>query len=441
MNGPMNGSGFVKMLAQAGLLCLAAGMPAVARGQVAEAAVRPINIGFQLPSIGGNLNYAVRGSESFSTGYYRPGQTSIATNISGDLAYLSQSATHPISVIYSGGVIAANQNQPTYTFQNLAISQVLLTRLWSFTATDSVNYLPSSQTTGLSGVAGQGDLGVDPVQTGPVTGQGALTGYAPQVDNVIVGNASRRLTGKTSMQGTFSYLMQRFTSDSPGLFESNQALGSFGVSHMLNARSSVSGDYTFSKVTYSSAAPSSGFNIESVSGTYSRRFNQNFSLDASLGPQWVTVQEDGGHTSLNLSIDLAAIYKTRKAVASVSYVRGTNSGFGVTRGGFSDSINSSANRTFLRIYNAAVSLNYTSTANLEGVGAAASLHEFRINTLVAGVQASRAITRTVSSYASYTAQHQSASGLANSSGAFQGLFQVFAFGLTYSPRGVSFGAR
>jgi hypothetical protein len=107
----------------------------------------------------------------------------------------------------------------------------------------------------------------------------------------------------------------------------------------------------------------------------------------------------------------------------------------VTPGGFSDSVNTTARRSFFRIWSGSATVNYTQTSE----PSALDLPNYSLGTLVAGVQVSRAISRTVSSYASYNAQRQTVSGAADTSGAFRGLFQVVAFGLTYSPRTLSFG--
>ncbi len=428
-------------LAQPALYCMAAILPGLlhqpARAQVAESVVQP-GPGFHLPTLGGSLTYALSASESVSSGIYQQGGPAVSSNVSGDAAYISESPTHPFSVIYSGAVLAANANQPTTVAQNLGLSQVLSTRQFRFTLTDQVNYLPLSPTTGLSGIAGLGDMGTNPPVTGPVTGQNPLTGYSPRVNNSTTLGVVGRLTGKTSLTGSGSFVMQRFTGDagqSAGLVDSNNAVGSLGASHTLDARSSLGASYTRSKITYSPDTSASAFNVEGLNFNYSRQLTRSFGLDASVGPQWVKTSASGGNSSLNLATDIVAHYTNRATTAVATYVRGTNSGFGVTPGGFSDSIDSSASRRFFHVWNGAVTVNYTRTANPAGLG----LPGFSLDTFVAGVQASRGINRTLSTFASYNAQHQSAGGVASTSGAFRGLYQVFAFGVTYSPRTVSLG--
>ena len=58
---------------------------------------------------------------------------------------------------------------------NMSVSQGYIARNWVFNISDSFSFLPQSPTTGLSGIAGVGDLGSTPVQ-GPWKGR--LGGYS-----------------------------------------------------------------------------------------------------------------------------------------------------------------------------------------------------------------------------------------------------------------------
>ena len=116
----------------------------------AEAA--PISTGFALPRAAGTLNYAVSASESLSWGYYGNQGAASGTNLSGDLGYISNSKLHPFSAVFSGGHSWSTSGQPSYSFLNLAMSQVLSLKRWSIVVSDSVSYLPGTPTTGLSGI-------------------------------------------------------------------------------------------------------------------------------------------------------------------------------------------------------------------------------------------------------------------------------------------------
>jgi hypothetical protein len=134
------------------------------------------NQGFQFPTVGGQLTYGVSASQTIETGYDGgAGNGKVASsNISGNLAYISSSETHPFSMVYSGGYLASESSlMPSAWFHNLALSQSYRTRAWNFVLADMVSYLPESPVGSLSGIAGIGDLGITPVQVGADQGTGS----------------------------------------------------------------------------------------------------------------------------------------------------------------------------------------------------------------------------------------------------------------------------
>ena len=89
-------SKFAVRIAIFGMSCLVVGviMPVVpaAFGQALPAAeAAPISTGFALPTTLGSLQYAVSASQSLIWGYYGNSGEVSATNLSGDVAYLSNS--------------------------------------------------------------------------------------------------------------------------------------------------------------------------------------------------------------------------------------------------------------------------------------------------------------------------------------------------------------
>ena len=122
------------------------------------------------PSLDGIVHYALSASEIIQLGYYGPGDVTHSTVLSGDVAYQAKSTVLPFNLLFAGGVILGNQSgQGTTYFTNASVSQGYVTRDWSFNISDSFSFLPQSPTTGLSGIAGVGDLGSTPVQ-GPAEG-------------------------------------------------------------------------------------------------------------------------------------------------------------------------------------------------------------------------------------------------------------------------------
>jgi hypothetical protein len=422
-----------------GVALLMAASPMLVAQALPAAEAAPISTGFALPTLAGSLQYAVSASESLTWGYYGNAGAAASTNLTGDLAYISNSRQDPFSMILSGGHSWANQNQPSYSYANLGLSQVIAAGRWNFVLGDSIGYLPGTAISGLSGVAGVGDLGLNPGQVGGDTGQGVLTNYSTRVTNTAAGSVSRQLTGKTALNAAGSYAIMRFVGDSSqqGL-DSDSTTGSGGVTHRYDARNMLGGNYSYSSVTFSggtSGVAESGFVSQTPTLIYTHQFTRKFGMSASAGPEWTSVNIAGSGTSLSLFADASLSYAGQFSHATVSYIRSTNQGFGVIGGTLSDSVSGGAGRVFARVWNCSAIAGYTRATNLPSAGVASIV----FNTVSAGGQASRAIARNLSGYASYTLEHQTVSGSATTVDVFSGVSQTFGFGLTYSPAALHLG--
>ena len=419
------------------LLLAIAPRPHRAYAQALPAAVAPSAYqGFQFPTLGGQLTYGVSASQTMITGYNGgDGNGTISsTDISGDLAYISSSEKHPLSLVYSGGYLASASSQiPSSWFHNLALSQSYRTRTWNFVLSDLVSYLPESPVGGLSGVAGIGDLGVTPVQVGVYEAPGILTNYAQRVSNIVSGSAEHNLSGSTSVTGTGSYVIQRFLNSAADLTDdSNELEASGGISHRMDARNTFATNYSYMQFTYVGqpySFTSNGINFE-----YIRHFSPHLTLDSSLGPEWTTSSLLTA-TSTNLAAAISLSYSGQRNSTSLAYTRGTSSGSGVAEGALSDSVIFSARRSLNRVWTGATSVSYVYSQSLPN-----SVYlPFTIQSEIAGVQLSRAIGRDFSGFASYTLEHQTTEGNSLSPLTFSGLQQVFGFGVTYSPSAFHLG--
>lgn len=428
---------FVRSLPQAALLaCLCSGL-AYCQAVPAATAASPYE-GFSLPTIGGSLRYSLTASETFVAGYNgAPGTGSNAyTNLSGSLAYLSRSETHPFSAVYAGGYLIGSSQFPSYPYQTLSLSQVAKTKNWSFVLADSVSYLPQTPATGLSGIPGAGDIPVPPVQVGPQTGLGILTVYASRVTNAISGTASRRLTGSTSIAGTGTYLIQRYTGNTANGINNDEEGGTGSINHRINARSSFGGSYTFSNSSFSflqsSGGVASGYQTQSLQGYYTRQLTRRFGLNIGAGPQWLN-RGDGqllSNSSVNVSANSALNYTGETYNTSLSYTRGINNGNGVVVGTRNDLVALAAQRRLGRIYNISGLVGYNRSVQLEN----SLLPAFNSSGVVAGGQFSAQIRRPLTAFASYSLQRQSFDGTSQALNAFNGLSQYISFGVTYSPK-------
>ena len=427
--------------------------PAMSGAQALPAAsASPISPGFTLPNSAGTLQYALSASQSLTSNYLGNSGVASSTNLNGDLAFISSSPLDPFSAVFTGGRSWSTSGQLSYNYLNLSLSQAVNTHRWIFSLSDAVNYMPQTASTGLSGIPGAGDLGVTPVPTGATPaptsanpGQGVLSGYSTRVANTSSLSLQRQITGKTSLNASGSYTLNRFLNNSgsstvpssAGL-DSDGDSASAGLSHRIDARNSLAGNFAYARNTYSgtsSGIRQPGFSSQTASLQVTHQFTRKLSTSLAAGPQWTSIDSPGLTPALSLFANLSANYTGEFSHASVAYSRSTNSGFGVVGGAISNSVTFSTGRLYGRVWQVALTAAYTQTSNLPS----AVTLPFTFHTTVAGVQVSRALARTLSAYASYTLQKQSNQGTATTVDLFSGLSNVAGFGLTFSPSAVRLG--
>jgi hypothetical protein len=415
-------------------------------GQALPAAeATPISTGFVLPRTSGTLNYSVGVSQSLNWGYYGNSGVAASTSLTGNLAYLSNSKQNPFSIVLTAGHGWSESDQPANNFAGLSLSQVANFGRWNFVLGDSFSYLPGTPTYGLSGVPGVGDLGIGPVQVGGNTGQGVYSNYGTRATNSSAVSIQRRLTGKTSINGTATYGIMRFLGNTNGAgaagLDNDSISGGGGINHQIDTRNSVGGNYNYSTYEYpgnTQGVPAPGFSGQTVSAFYSHQFTRKLSMSISAGPQWSLVDYAGSKQQLSTFISASVGYSGRFSHGSAAFVRDTNSGFGVIGGALSTSAIASADHTFARVWNCAFSLGYTQTQSLP----APSVVPYTFHTTFVGIQTSRALIRSLSAYASYALQNQTQQGSPGTTvNAFDGLSNVVGFGLTYAPASFHFGSR
>jgi hypothetical protein len=408
------------------------------------------NLGPNLPSLDGVVHYALSASEIIQYGYYGPGDVSHATDLTGDVAYTSQSTVRPFSLLFAGGVVLANQSgQGTSTFWNVAASQGYVTRHWVFNISDSFSFLPQSPTTGLSGIAGVGDLGAFPVQ-GPSAGPagGILTVSGDRISNGLSGSVERQVAANTSISGSGSWGVLHFLGDNEGEgLDSTQVSGVVAVNQRLDARSSVSVNAVYSTYYYTGAGSGPDepdFATKGVNLSYQRVLSRSLSASVSVGPQWVSSSDSALIPSaLNVAVNAGLSYGYHNTHASVSYTRGVNNGSGVLPGALSDGVSGSVGHTYGRDWVGSLSAAYTHTSGLTQVTNGTSLVPTNeiFDTVYGGVQVTRRISTHFSGYASYTVQNQTSNNLnpITVPNALNGTSQTFGVGITFTPRSTNLG--
>jgi hypothetical protein len=394
----------------------------------------------------GTLHYAMTASEIVQFGFYGSGETTSSTNLSADAAYTSKSENRPFSMVLAGGVGLANgQGQGTYTYWNLAATQGLITRRWAFNISDSFSFLPQSPTTGLSGIPGVGDLGALPVQ-GPTEGPGGgvLTYSGDRVINQVSGSAERQLSSATSISGVGSWSIIHFLDDNAGL-DSSSETGSVALNRRLDARSSASLDAVYSTYSYGNAGVSQGyppFQTKGINLSFQRLLSRSLSMSVSAGPLWISSSDSALVPSrLSVAASASLSYNHKLTNASLGYTRGANAGSGVLGGALSDNVSGSVAHTYGRKWVASADVGYTHSTGLQQFlieGSPVAVNQV-YDTVFGGVQLTRGFGPHWSGYTSYTIQHQSSIYSVMTQNAFIGNSQVFAIGVTFTPRTTRLG--
>lgn len=389
------------------------------------------DFGFNLPTSLGTLSYSLTASEFVRTGYESRGVYA-STSGGGNLAYLSKSERSPFSLVYSGGFIHSDipgqgENE---TYQDLSFSQVMRTKAWVYVVSDAFSYLPESPTTGLSGIAGVGDVGIPPVQTGIGPDQDILSDYGRRISNGLNGSATWQVGSSTELEGSARWGIFRFPGAANSGLDTNQYAATFGPTYRINALNSIGADAYYSRENYPGYA---GTVIESdgVTVTYNRNWSRLISTSVGLGPERTHGEGFGTFPSrLNLSANASATYAGRQFGASLTYSRGTNGGGGVLAGAFSDRVTLGATRPLGRDWSVGVDGSYSRSVALFTV---ADL-QTRAQSIYGGVQMSRRLTETLSCYLSDTVIDQSLYAPLGAINAFSGVSNTVGFGITFSPR-------
>ncbi len=425
------------------------GFSGLARGQAAPAASVSgpgFNPGPSLPAIDGTFSYAVSVSEGIQSGYFGNSGVTYSTNLAGNAEYVSPSLVHPFSMLYSGGTqFSSYSTANVQVYQNFTISQGWVGHGWAFGLSDSVSFLPQSPTTGLSGIPGVGDLGLQPIPDPNAPSQLVLTNYGKRVSNTVNGSIERQLNGRTSISGSANYGILRFIGDTGSSSSTDNGLdsteigGNVGLNRRLDPRSGVSVSGYYSDFSYSGNLTS--FHSTGVSLSYNRQLTKSLSMVASAGPQFVggfeayPVEKTVISVAVPSSVDMAANaslnYTHRQLSMVVAYNRGINEGSGLQTGAFSDSVTAGVQRTVRRDWSTSLTASYSRTTALAVPGTT--------QTVYGGVQVSRRLGRSTSLFLSYTAVDQLTAAALAGSNAFSGFSQGGSIGVTFSPRGTRLG--
>jgi hypothetical protein len=402
------------------LLAMLFAVSAAANAQVEPAATDAATL-----LAGGTFHYDLRYSQTAQF-YGGPEGDSQRSVVSGEVAYSGSKEALPFNLTYSGGDMwtIAGASEGSGVYQHLLASQGFLGRKWAFTVSDNVSYLPQAATTGFSGIPGVGSLPASPGE--PV--QPILTLNTRSINNSVNPSYSYHLDHATTVSVGGGYDILRFP-DGNGL-EVNSLQVSPQVERRLDARNSLTGQYAFSRFTYTQYAFAMG--TQSALFGYQRTWNRRLKTTFALGPEWAHSSNSAAiPSSTNLTANANASYAARSMTVTVSYSKASTGGAGVTTepGTHVQDVNGALSRQFGRNLSLTGTGSYMRTVGLKNLGAANGA----INGVFGGVAATRQLGRYISVFANYTVIKQS-SGAALPANAISGLSQVVAFGIGYAPR-------
>jgi len=390
----------------------------------------PLYTGFQMPTIGGTLHYALNAGERVTFGYNAKIGTVSAATFSGNLGFITPSVRMPTTVSYTGGYLQTTYGQPSAFFQDFSITQAYNTRKWHFTASDAVRYLPETSASGVFGVLGTGTT------TGVVTPQGVLVPYATRIENSVTVSASRELTGKTAADASGYYSIERFPGYTGGIQTNIYSLQG-GATHRINGVSSFSANYHYNDFSYVYIV--GDFQSQGVQAQYKRQLTRRFTVSAGAGPQVISASSlTKRPASISYTVDAQASYigdLSSGFMVSGTFKRSTNGGSGITFGATTNTVAGNVTRRITRSTQATALGSYMSSTGL------LLLTNQQVNTqsAVGSIQVNRAFTRTLSAFVSYSVQHQSVQGLYSGVTPLIGLQQTLGFGVTYSPSPIHLG--
>jgi len=391
---------------------------ASARAQVVPAATGPTG-----PPVSGSLHYSLNYSQTarFYGGTQGASQTCGTT---GEVTFINVKA-RPFALTYSGGDMwtISGAGGKSGVYQHLLVSQGFAGRSWTFNLNDNVSYMPQAPTIGFSGIPGVGNLpGAPGAPTQPI-----LTLNTRSVNNITGANFTHRLNHATSLSINSSYGILRFP-DNNGL-ETNSLQTGLQIVRRLNALNSISGQYAFSRFSYSGSTISMG--TQSAMFGYQRTWSRRLTTNISAGPEWVQGSSNYIPSSTDLTVSASAIYDARSMSAMLGYSQAASGGAGVATqvGVHTKTINAALTRQQGKNLTVSISGAYMRTQGLQQAGVT--------NGKFGGVSATRRWGRYIVVFANYTAIQQSSSS-ALPTNAISGLSQVIGFGLGYSPREMRF---
>jgi hypothetical protein len=356
--------------------------------------------------------------------------------LSGNVEYANGFKRRPFTLTFSGGYSwnIAGTSYGDGLFENLLLSQGIVGRKWNIQVSDNISYLNEAPITGFSGVPGTGEPISGP-NPSPPSSQTILTLNTRTVSNMVSGEFEHSLNFATALSVGGGSELLRYP-DGNGL-DTNAQMANAGLTRRLNARNSLSGQYSFTYFSYPGnnlALPISCLVTSTALFGYQRVWNRQITTNVSVGPEWISSSNSAGvPSSTTVAGSASAIDQFRFGSASLNYSRATSGGGGYLVGAEVDNISAGFAREFERKLTVNLTGGYMRTSGLANQGESGLANQGEYDGKFGAAMATLRLSRYFTAFASYTATDQS-SGYSLPSNALSGLWQVVSFGIGYSPR-------
>ena len=381
------------------------------------------------------LQYSARYAQSAE---FLPGSLGDSQNatLSGNVEYANGLKRRPFALTFGGGYSwnIAGTSFGDGLFENLAISQGIVGRKWSIQVCDDISYMKEAPVTGFSGVPGTGEpiSGSNPP---PQSSQTILTLNTRSVNNTVNGEYEHNLNFATTFSVGGNSELLRYP-DGIGL-DTNAQTANAGFTRRLNARNSLSGQYSFSYFSYpgnNPTQPISGLKTSTALVGFQREWNRRISTKVSVGPEWTNSSNSAVvPSSTTVAASASAIDQFRFGSASLNYSRATGGGGGFLVGAEVDTVSAGFAREFVRKLSVNLTGGYTRTSGLANQGTSGLANQGEYDGKFGAAMTTLRLSRYLTAFASYTGTDQSTPS-SYSSNALSGLWQVVSFGIGYSPR-------
>ena len=381
------------------------------------------------------LQYSARYSQNVE---FLPGSLGDSQNatLSGNVDYANGFKRRPFTLTFGGGYSwnIAGTSYGDGLFENLAISQGIVGRRWNFQVSDNISYLKEAPVTGFSGVPGTGEP-ISGSSSSSSSSQAIFTLNTRTVSNMASGEFEHSLNYATTLSVGGKSELLRYP-DGNGL-DTNAQTANAGLTRRLNARSSLSGQYSFTYFGYlgnNPAQPISGLKTSTALVGFRREWNRRITTNVSVGPERLASSNSAiMPSSTSVAGNASANDQFRLGSASLNFSRQVGGGGGYLVGSETTTVSAGFAREFERKLSVNLTGGYTRTSGLANQSTSGIANQGEYDGKFGAAMATLRLSRYFTAFASYTGTDQSTPS-SSSGNALSGLWQVVSFGIGYSPR-------